>query len=1279
MSAKKGSALPVSLFNLMQQKLDPSLPVVRCTKTTLVHVSQTLEDLILSRRIPAMIFSGFQGSTHGWEEIDRYWELAQGVQYVSIFAGAPLPPESNAASLHISLSSDDPLRQEWFLAILSEAFSVVLSGQECQIDIPNEASQQFDMLWSFEPQVVNSAFDLLAEVVAAYRPDRLPELQAARAQHAPNSLDPALITEFTLKMLRFEETLHQRYKETEMALQQYQERLEEQVLERTAALTKTNQQLQQEVIERQRAETALAEERNLLWTLIDNVPDLIFVKDMESRLILVNTASLRLRQATEPDEMIGKSDFDLHSPELASQYYADEQHIFRSGQPLIAHEELYITPSGQQKWFSTTKVPLRDSHGQIVGLVGLSRDMTERKHAEEELRRYRDHLEDLVIERTAGLRAANQQLRREIVERQQAEAERERLLAAEREQRLLAETMQEVALALTSQMSHTVVLDEILRQAQRVVPFKSANIALLEGDRLRIARWYGYPNFNDEEFLARLVQPVADFPLDQGVIESREPLTIPETQLNPRWVSLPQTAWIRSYISVPICLQDRVLGLLRLDSDIPGKFSLEDAQRLQTLTNVAAIALENARLYAETQQRLKERTALWKAGAIISSTLDLRGVLNFIAEQMGQAIDATSTYISVFNPDSSWTVLAEYYGPEASPQEKKASDLGVTYFMPEDDPTYLKHLHAGYVEVLHRDDPNIYENVRNHLRQFEGQSSLLIPLCFSGELVAFADLWESRRRREFSPDEIALCQGIAQQAAIAIEHARLYAETQKLYQQTQQQARQLEQILNTMVGGIILLDPDYRIKMANPSGQNYLMLLARSGIGQTCTHLGGHSLAELLTKPDQGLYHEVTPEGLSRPIFEVYARPIAAGPEAEGWVMVVRDVTEQRDIQKRMQQQEKLAAVGQLAAGIAHDFNNILTSVIGFAELARYAPGVPAPVIEDLGHIIRQGQRAARLVRQILDFARKNIVAKRLVNLPELLEDIVKLLERTIPESIHLELTIEPGEFGYTLNADPTQIQQALTNLAVNAADAMPQGGILKFSLARLTLSKNQPLPCPDMTTGDWLVLTVADTGVGMSPEVQKHLFEPFFTTKEVGQGTGLGLAQVEGIVKQHEGCIQVDSQVGQGTTFTLYFPALSSPQSMEVQIRPPDKEKQPGLGRLILLVEDNRSVLEVVEAMLKDLGHQVLTATNGRRALELYEQHQDNIALVVTDLTMPEMGGLALAEALHDKNRAVKILGMTGYPLNVKNEDLLAQGIVGWLQKPLTLEQLTQQLKRVL
>jgi PAS domain S-box-containing protein len=1261
----------LSLFKLLRQKSDQRLPTVRCTKATLVHLSHTLEDTILSRRIPAMIFTGFQESAYWRQETERYQALAQVAQQVCIFAGAPLPPESEATSLHVPLNGNDPLRQEWFLAILSEPFAVILCGQDCQIDTSAEATRQFDTLWSFDPQSVNEALNLLVEVIAIYRPEQLPQLQAARTKYPIIKPDLAIITNFTMQMICFEETLRQRYSQTEVALQQHQEHLEKQILERTIALTQANQQLQQEIIDRQQIEAALAEERNLLRTLIDNLPDLIYVKDTKSRFLLVNAAVLYFMQL-KMDEIIGKTTSELHSPEVAAQYITDDQVVTLSGEALIGREEGQITPSGEQIWLLTSKVPLRDSQGQIIGLMGISRDITKRKQTEEELQRYRDHLEDLVIERTTELRAANQQLQREIAERKHAEAERAHLLAAEHEQRLLAETMREVTLALTSQTDHTTVLDEILRQAQRIVQYSTANITLLQDDLLRVAFWQGYEAFNSEEFVANLIQSLAEFPLERSVIQSQTPLVIHDTRQEPDWVLQEESAWIRSYLIVPICLQGRVLGLLRLGGDTLSQFSTQDAQRLQTLANAAAIALENVRLHAETQARLQEQMTLRQVGAAISSTLDLGTVLSLIAEQMGQIVDVTSVYILSYEPETTnVTVLAEYFGPQARPQERE-SDLGVTYNMREDFAEPIDFLQTGQPNFYQLDSPDLNEFQQGHMQRFGAQTVLAIPLRIGGQVTAFAELWESRRRREFTPDEIALCQGIAQQAAIAIKNAQLH-------QQTQKQARQMEQILHSITAGILLLDPEYRIKLVNKAGQDYLPLLATVEVGQILTHLGERPLVEMLVALPPGQWHEVTPARLSQPLFQVYARPVVAeSAETEGWVMVLRDITEERDIQKRMQQQEKLVAVGQLAAGIAHDFNNILTSIIGFAELARWTPDLPMSVGEDLSRIIKQGQRAAHLVRQILDFARKNIVAKRPLELTRFLEEMVNLLERTIPENIQLDLKIEPNQKTYLLNADLTQLQQALTNLAVNAADAMPTGGILQFHLAQFTLAVGQRPPCPEMVPGDWLALSIVDTGVGMPLEVQLHLFEPFFTTKEVGQGTGLGLAQVEGIVKQHEGYIKVKSRVGQGTTFTLYFPPLPTLQPAASPEIAREERKLQGQGKVILLVEDNKFVREVVEAMLKGLGYQVLTAANGRSALEVYDLHRDSIALVITDLTMPEMGGFALAEALQAKNRAVKILAMTGYPLNMKPEDL-TRGIAGWLQKPLSLEQLAQQLEQTL
>ena len=240
----------------------------------------------------------------------------------------------------------------------------------------------------------------------------------------------------------------------------------------------------------------------------------------------------------------------------------------------------------------------------------------------------------------------------------------------------------------------------------------------------------------------------------------------------------------------------------------------------------------------------------------------------------------------------------------------------------------------------------------------------------------------------------------------------------------------------------------------------------------------------------------------------------------------------------------------------------------------------------------------------------------------------------------------------------------------------MPLGGILQFRLSGLTLRAGDPPPDPSLSPGDWAVLAIYDTGVGISAEVLPHIFEPFFTTKAVGQGTGLGLAQVYGIVKQHGGEINVASQVGHGTTFTLYLPIVPSSQESLSQMA--EQELPHGQAEIILLVEDDSVVLDALEAMLTALGYQVLTANNGQQAMEVYDEQKDEIALVLTDVTMPEMGGMALAQILQEQNPMIKMVAMSGYPLE-EAKDTPSQGFVAWLQKPTSIEQLARVVSRAL
>jgi CheY-like chemotaxis protein len=354
-----------------------------------------------------------------------------------------------------------------------------------------------------------------------------------------------------------------------------------------------------------------------------------------------------------------------------------------------------------------------------------------------------------------------------------------------------------------------------------------------------------------------------------------------------------------------------------------------------------------------------------------------------------------------------------------------------------------------------------------------------------------------------------------------------------------------------------------------------------------------------------------------------------------------------------------------LAAGIAHDFNNIMAAIVVYADLLKRDPNL-LPVSQDrLAIIQNQVQRAASLIRQILDFSRRSVMEQSTLDLLPFIKELEKLLRRVLPETIRLELSYQPGE--YLVSADPTRLQQVFMNLAVNASDATPYGGRLLFELERVLVEEGERPPCPDIPAGEWIRISVQDTGEGISPEALPHIFEPFFTTKPVGEGTGLGLAQAYGIVRQHDGYIDVHSQLGEGTTFHIYLKAQEAEILEEAQDR--TAPELHGTGEMLLVVEDDPAAREAMRALLEAYNYQVLTATNGTEALRIFEQHADSIDLVVSDVVMPVMGGIALYQTLIRQWPSVKMLFVTGHPIREQEQEILEQGKVHWLQKPFSVQ----------
>jgi len=382
-----------------------------------------------------------------------------------------------------------------------------------------------------------------------------------------------------------------------------------------------------------------------------------------------------------------------------------------------------------------------------------------------------------------------------------------------------------------------------------------------------------------------------------------------------------------------------------------------------------------------------------------------------------------------------------------------------------------------------------------------------------------------------------------------------------------------------------------------------------------------------------------------------------------------------RQSEEQLRQVQKIEAVGRLAAGVAHDFNNILTAIMGHSELLLRQLDADDPRRKNAEQIEKVAHLAAGLTRQLLIFSRKQVIEPRVLNLNAVILDIKKMLRRLIGEDIEFCTLLDPAA-GH-IKADPGQIEQVIMNLAVNARDAMPNGGKLTVTTANTTLDKNHLKNFPDMGAGDYVMLAIADTGTGMSEEVKAHLFEPFFTTKPSGKGTGLGLATCFGIVKQNTGHINVQSELGSGTTFKIYFPQVQSAlEPLRVRNQPTEVA---GGNETVLLVEDEPVVRELAVATLREKGYTVVEAVNGEEGLRLARQHDGKIDLVLTDVVMPVMGGKEMADALRTSHPDTKVLFTSGYTEDaLGHHGVLRPGIL-FLPKPYMTATLARKVREIL
>jgi hypothetical protein len=490
-------------------------------------------------------------------------------------------------------------------------------------------------------------------------------------------------------------------------------------------------------------------------------------------------------------------------------------------------------------------------------------------------------------------------------------------------------------------------------------------------------------------------------------------------------------------------------------------------------------------------------------------------------------------------------------------------------------------------------------------------------------------------------------------------------------------------ILDSMVDGVIVLDENGCVTLFNPAAEGIFQRPQANVLRQSVQNLfapgdwlkyNDHLARHLGQNPTEVIEASaLRADGSALPI-DLGVSEISRGGVTM-MIVIVRDISERKKLEDQYRQSQKMEAVGRLAGGIAHDFNNLMQAVLGYSNLLdrRLAPGDPNH--ETVAYIQKSLAHASSLTRQLLAFSRKQVLKPKLLALNSVVAEMTHLLRRVLGETIQLKLKLaEPVP---CIRADPGQMEQLILNLAINARDAMPQGGVLSVETSNVTFTEPTSISSGYLPAGSYALLRVADTGCGMTPEVQAHLFEPFFTTKDIGKGTGLGLSNVYGVVKQSGGEITVTSATGRGCVFDIYLPRFEGRPGKEEKIQLPPASG--GGHETVLLVEDEELVRMMLVEVLKSGGYAVLDARHGTDALALAGQYKEPIDLLVTDMTMPGFSGLELARRLGEERPSMRVLFISGYTDQEASQWGKLNQPVEFLQKPFHPDALMTKARQIL
>jgi PAS domain S-box-containing protein len=1007
------------------------------------------------------------------------------------------------------------------------------------------------------------------------------------------------------------------------------------------------------ITERKQAEESLQQERNLLRTLMDHIPDYIYVRDISNRFIVANESFARLMGVPRPAALIGKRDADFYPAEMASSFDKIDQEVF-AGRLILNRERVLLFPNGQELVVLNTKVPFRNDKGEVIGLIGIGRDITERKRAEEALNYERDLLRTLLDNSPDNIYFKDTQ---------------SRFVKASK---LLA---RQFGVASPDEMEGKTDFDF----------FDEA---------------HARPAFEDEQEVIRTGLPM--IAKEEREVWKDEHVT---------WVSSTKMPWFDS--------AGKIIGIIGISRDItPQKLAEKQLRQLSSAVERSPVSIVitdragnieyvNPKFMAVSGYSLEEvigkNSRILKSGGTpdaeyklmwqtILSGREWRG--EFHNRKKNGELYWESASISFILDDAG--KISHFVAVKEDITERKRAEESLRQFQFATDHA------ADAIFWTKRDASFCYVN--DHACRSLGytREELMRLNLFDIDPAYSQQRWEKVwRQREQNPIATRHFEGVHRRkdgstfpievvsqnfsfggVNISVAFVRDITERKRARQQLDEALNFNRAIISDAAVGITVFKTSGQCVLANETAARIVKATVSQLLAQDFRQIaswrasGMIQIAEevLATKePRRCELHFVSSFGADVWLESSFSHFIQNGEPHVIHAFV--DLTEKKKIEAQLLRSQRMESIGTLAGGIAHDLNNVLAPLLISVELLK------EKVSDDAGRRLLESleanvNRGASLVKQVLTFGR-GIKGERItIHLKHIGDGIARMIRETFPKSLKFEIQCASGL--WTVTGDPTQLEQVLMNLCVNARDAMPGGGTLSLRMENRVLDKNHTTVNLEAKPGNYVVISVSDTGTGMAPEIQDRIFEPFFTTKEQGKGTGLGLSTALAIVKSHGGFVNYYSEVGKGSVFRVYLPA--SPDAANVKPAAANQSRLPhGNNELVLVVDDEEPIRILAKSMLERFGYRVLPAANGTEAVKLYTSHRNEIAAVITDMSMPGMDGPATIAALRAINPEVKVIGSSGRDVRDSATGVFNAGLVHFMSKPYTAETVLNMLHKVL